>query len=350
MKSVGNAGSVPIDKQLEVSVGLTQAVLDTVRLQGAGEPDELLREAGIDPDLLSRPENRIPFEQQQRLWTMAVERAGDSGFGLQFARCLQPTSFGLLGYMVMNCGRIADSLDAVVKYQFLAGQGGDFSLQKVDSQTRLRYTPVNPGEPVTAHRVVALLAANVSFGRWLVGEAFRPCRVTFTHAAPPETVDYDEFFACPVSFGETCNELVFPPEVTGLMIPNASEDLLLLLSERANRLLDSLSSRAGISARIASLLATQLSNAVPDKARVASQLGMSERTLQRRLREEGTSFKEILDDTRHYLARELLRNTQLPLTDVATQLGFSEPSAFYRAFRKWEECTPGQYRELPPTL
>ena len=237
----------------------------------------------------------------------------------------------------------------MVKYQFLAGQGGEFSLSTQGSNTHLRYTPVNPGQAVTWHRVVALLAANVSFGRWLVGEAFRPNRVTFCHDAPGETDVFREFFGCPVDFGEPVNELVYPEEVMALAIPNASEDLLLLLSERADRLLDSLSSRSGIAARIASLLATQLNNTLPDKSLIAAQLGMSERTLQRRLRDEGTNFKEILDDTRHYLARELLRNTQLPLTEVAAHMGFSEPSAFYRAFKKWEGCTPGQYRGEPVT-
>jgi AraC-like DNA-binding protein len=338
---------VAIDHQLEVSVGLSQAVLETVRMLDGGDTAALLLAAGIDPGQLSRPENRIPFEQQQRLWSLAVERTGGAGFGLQFARCLQPTSFGLLGYMVMNCSRIADSLDAVVKYQFLAGQGGEFSLHQRGSQSALRYTPVNPDQPVTWQRVVAMLAANVSFGRWLVGEIFRPEQVTFCHPSPGETREYEEYFGCPVLFDKSANELLYRQEVTALAIPNASEDLLLLLSERANRLLESLSKRSGISARVASLLATQLNTAVPDKTLVASQLGMSERTLQRRLREEGTSFKEILDNTRHYLARELLRNTQLPLAEVAVQLGFSEPSAFYRAFRKWEGCTPGQYRELP---
>ena len=190
-----------------------------------------------------------------------------------------------------------------------------------------------------------MLAANVSFGRWLVGEAFQPLETGFTAAAPEDLRDYEEFFGCPVMFGAQDNRLVYPAAVTALAVPNASEELLLLLSERANRLLASQSQRSGIAARIASLLATQLNAAVPDKSVIAVQLGMSERTLQRRLQAEGTSFQEILDNTRHYLARELLRNTAVALADVAAQLGFTEPSTFYRAFKKWEGLTPGQYRE-----
>ena len=189
-----------------------------------------------------------------------------------------------------------------------------------------------------------MLAANVGFGRWLVGEAFQPLRVEFCQPQPEDVQEYEEFFSCPVQFGREQNGLVYDVAVTHLAIPNASEELLLLLSERANRLLDSLSRHSGIATRIASLLATQLTNTLPDKSLIAAQLGMSERTLQRRLKEEGTSFQEILDNTRHYLARELLRNTALALGDVAAQLGFAEPSAFFRAFKKWEGCTPGQYR------
>ena len=114
---------MPIDSQLEVSVGLTQAILEALKLQGNCDTGGLLAEAGLDPRLLDKPENRVPFEQQQALWRLAAERSGADDFGLHFARSFQPTSFGLLGYMAMNCGTIADSFDAIVKYQFLAGQG-----------------------------------------------------------------------------------------------------------------------------------------------------------------------------------------------------------------------------------
>lgn len=331
--------------QLQVSVGLTRAILEALRMLAVPGPEALLPLAGIAPALLEKPENRIPFEQQQSLWALAVERAGGAAFGLQFARCIQPMSFGLLGYMVMNCGTIADCLEATVKYQFLAGQGGEFSLLRDDGGACLCYSPVNPEHPVTQHRVVAMLAANVSFGRWLVGEPFGPRKVEFTHGAPGNAAEYEEFFGCPAVFGASRNGLHYSGEVLAMPVPNASEELLLLLAERADRLLANLSQSSAIAARIATLLATQLNNAVPDRSLIASQLGMSQRTLQRRLKDEGTSYQAVLDNTRHYMALELLRNTQIPLSRIAGQLGFAEPSAFYRAFKKWQGVTPGQYRE-----
>ena len=336
---------MPIDNQLEVSVGLSQAILEALRMLGVADTDALLQQAGIDRQLLDKPENRIPFEQQQALWSLALQRANTPAFGLHFARCTQPASFGVVGYMLMNCHSIGECLDATVKYQFLAGQGGQYALDRSGKHTALIYSPVNPEHPVTAQRVLALLAAVASFGRWLVA-AFKPLRVELQLAAPADTLEYEEFFGCPVVFGSQVNQLLYDPSVEALTVPNASEELLLLLSERANRLLQSLSQHSGIAARIASLMTTQLNSSVPEKSVIAAQLGMSERTLQRRLQEEGTSYQEILDNTRHYLARELLKNTRIPLTDVAIQLGFAEPSAFYRAFRKWQGSTPGQYRQL----
>lgn len=342
---MNEGGKVSIESQLEVSVGLTQAVMEALRGLGVADVESLLSQAGIDPRLLEKPENRVPFERQQALWGLAIERTGSADFGLHFARCIQPTNFGLLGYMAMNYRTIGECFDAIVHYQFLAGQGGEFSQQREGGFTALCYTPINASHPVSAQRVVGLLAAAVSFGRWLVGEAFQPLRVEFVHAAPPETAAYEEYFACPVKFGRPVNRLLFDDSVTTLAIPNASEELLLLLSERANRLLENQSQRSGLAGRVASLLATQLGDRLPDKSLIAAQLGMSERTMQRRLKGEGTSYQAILDNTRHYLARELLRSTRVPLADVALQLGFSEPSTFFRAFRKWEGITPGQFRE-----
>ena len=334
-----------IESQLEVSVGLTQAILETLRGLGIDHPDGLLVEAGVEPRLLEKPENRVPFEQQQALWAGALARADTPDFALHFARSIQPTNFGLLGYMAMNYRTIGECLQAIVKYQFLAGQGGDFALDDQGDLLALSYTPINPEHPVSPHRAAGLLAATVGFGRWLVGEAFNPRRGEFSLEIEGDGEAYREYFNCPVSFGGPLNRLLFDRAVAELVIPNASEELLLLLSERANRLMDSLSQRSGIASRIASLLATQLGNTLPDKSLIAAQLGMSERTMQRRLQEEQTSYQEILDNTRHYLARELLRNTRVPLTDVALQLGFSEPSTFFRAFKKWEGMTPGQFRE-----
>lgn len=333
-----------LNKHLEVSVGLSQAILETARSLGVKTPETLLQAADIDPSLLQKPENRVSFERQQALWILAFERCDNPNFCLHFARIIQPTSYGLLGYVAMNCHNINDSFDAIVKYQSLTGQGGEFILEKDRKQTTLSYVPVNPDHGITHQRVVAMLGGTVSYGRWLVGGAYRASYAEFTHSPPADCREYEEFFGCPIRFGADRNCLVYPVSVGELNIPNASEELLLLLSERADRLMKNMEQQSGLARRIASLLATQLTNAMPEKPLIAAQLGMSERTLQRRLNEEGTSYQKVLEETRHQLALEMLRNTPLPINTISQQLGFSEPSTFYRAFKKWEGMTPGALR------
>jgi len=335
---------MPRAEQLAVSAGLTRAILAALDLEHTREGDALLREAGIEPALLQAPDRRIPFPRQQALWGLAVAHSRRQPFSLHFARCIQPTSFGLPAYMAMNCHTLGESFDAIVRYQDLAGEGGEFSRLQEGGRTVLSYTPVDPGQAVTAQRVEAMLAATVSVGRWLVGADYRPQRVEFRHARPSSTADYEEFFGCPVRFDAPRNALSFSRAVAALKVPNASPELLQLLRERGDRLLQARRTGGRIADRVAGLLATQLSNSVPHKSRIAAQLGMSERTLQRRLREEGTSYQAILEETRHELARELLRDTDVALAQVAAQLGFSEPSTFFRAFRRREGVTPGRYR------
>lgn len=333
-----------MDSNLAVSVSMSLALLETLRKLGVERPETLLQAAGIDASLLGRPENRIPFAQQQALWILAVERANTADFGLHFARYIQPASIGLPGYMAMNCRTVGDSFDFLVKYQSLAGEGGEFTLARDEGEIVLSYRAINADLAVTRHRVLAIMATTLSFGRWLVGQAYQPSRVCFTDTSDDSGCQIAEFFDCPVSFGADSNCLVFPAAVADISIANASEDLLLLLRERGDRLLATLQDYTGLASRIASQLASQLDGCVPDKAVIATQLGMSERTLQRRLQKENTSYQEVLDATRKHLALELLRNTALPAPEIATKLGFGEPSAFYRGFKKWTGSTPGQYR------
>jgi AraC-like DNA-binding protein len=329
----------------EVSISLSEAVIDTARSLGVSDTAALIADAGIDKALFDQPDNRIPFVQQQSLWELAIERAASPTFGLHFARNVQATHFGLLGYMIMNCQTISDCLEAIVKYQFLSGQGGEFSLERTDNSTALCYVAVNTELPVTQHRVVAMIAAHISFGRWLLGPNYKPDLVEFSHACPEEAQEYRDFFEAPVLFQRTSNKITFNTDVTSLKIPLASADLLELLSERADRLLANITKQSGITGQTSKLLLRQMGEALPSRSMIAMQLGLSERTLQRRLNDEGTSYQAVLNTTRYHIACDLLKNTVLPLSEVAAQLGFSEPSAFYRTFKRQHGITPGQYRD-----
>jgi AraC-like DNA-binding protein len=143
--------------------------------------------------------------------------------------------------------------------------------------------------------------------------------------------------------------LALPCALLAAPLAQANVPLQKLLREHAESLLARLPS-ASLSARVVSLLSSQLSQGEPDRAQLARALNLSERTLQRRLAEEGSSYQQLLNDSRRQLAEGYLRDGRLAATEIALLLGYSEPSVFFRAFRQWTGLTPGEYRarQHPP--
>lgn len=327
----------------QVCVTVTQTVIDTAGDLGIVDTAALLRQVNLDRDILGRPENRIAFSQHEQLWSACTQASPT--FGLAFGRRCRFPSFGVVGYLSMNCATIGAALQICATYQGLVGQGGDVSYHRDGGQLQLRYCPINAGKPVTARRVEGILAAQFSMGRQLAGPAFQPTAVCFSHAAAAKPQLYEGFFGCPVHFNHAFDGLVFRPEIESLAIPLASREIFALIKSQADRQVGALQRHSDIAATVGGFIEeTLLAGRLVDKDQIARRLGISTRTLQRHLAGEGSSWQAVLDNTRHRLALALLEAPAHSVTDIGAMLGFAEPSAFYRAFRKWQGVTPGQYR------
>ncbi len=336
-------------QNLQVSVSLTQTLLQTANHAGVSDTETLLKAAGIDAQLLQQPENRIPFAQQAHLWQLVIEAANNEQLPLIFGQQSQPASFSMAGYIAMNSRTIGEAMDASQTYQVAAGQGGEISIQRRAPFIEVHYAPVDPETFTTPVRSCAMLAANVVLGRWLVGAAYAPLEVHLSLPKPTDSAPFETFFECPVHFDQDRDLVRFAADIESTPIPHASVELLNLMKERAEKVIADTIGKESLCAQVARLLANSLMGQEPDKGFVSEQLGMSQRTLQRRLAKEGSSYQEVLDQTRHNLALDYLRQAQLSVTDIAYLLGFTEPSTFYRAFKKWHGMTPGQYRENGPS-
>lgn len=336
--------AVPIS-QCEVSVSLVKTVLETARSLGISNTGLLLKQAGIDPDLLSESENRIPFALHEKLWQAAVTQTGDAHFGLKLGIQTQPASHSVLGYIMTNSATIGEALDATEKYQVLSGEGGKLCVKRDRRYTTTSYAPINSEKGISHQRVCGVLAAQVNLGRWLVGDSFQPEKVCFTVATLADPAPYEELFRCPVQFGARQNRVTYPRSVDQLPIPLASHDMLKLMKQRADAVIRRLATTNTMAGQVTKLLVSSLIGQEPDKGLIAQKLGISQRTLQRKLLKENTTYQKILDNTRQRLALEYLQQSQLTVTDITYLLGFTEPSAFYRIFKKWQGVTPGQYRE-----
>lgn len=330
-----------------VSVAYLQGLVDHLARQDI-EPAELLAHVQLTPAILGQRDQRIAASAYLELLAQGIRLTGDTRLGLHLGEAVRPGYYGVLGYLLMSCATLADALHRQARYAALVG-----NLGRVD----LADEPERPGhEPLVVHSWEPLLpqqreqvaeeslAGWVTFGRWISGLDIPPTEVRFQHAAPADLTEYQRIFRCPVLFGQADNALVFPRRLLATPLGQADAQVRQMLDAYADRLLGEINRGNSVLDRARVILAGQLSEQGPDLERLADALALSPRTLQRRLREAGLSFSQLVDETRQQLVLHYLRDPALELADIAFFVGFSEPGSLARAFRRWTGQSPGEYR------
>lgn len=332
--------STPDPRHASVSASITQAVLHAAGRLGVDRAT-LLADCGLVESQLADPDARIPFATQEGLW-QRLSQLPLSEPGLALGLNLAPGPLSVLGYLLQSSATLGDALAAGLRYQRLVGEGGELHRHEQGDEVHLLYRPLHPDLPATRTRVLALMTNWVQMVTPLLHD-FRPLRAQFVHAQPADLAPYTEVFDCPLQFSAPEYGLVLPRALLTTPLIQANSPLQTLLRQHAEALLARLPSE-GLSARVVTLLGEQLAHGEPDRSELARALNLSERTLQRRLAEEGSSYQQLLNDTRRQLAEHQLSSGTLPAAEIALLLGYSEPSVFFRAFRQWTGLTPGEYR------
>ena len=329
-------------RHASVSASITQAVLHAAVRLGL-QRDELLSRCGLNEAQLTDPDGRVAFSAHEQLWQAVSNDLALPEPGLAIGANLSPGPFSVLGYLLQSSATLGDALAAALRYQRLVGEGGELQLHTAGNELRVLYQPLHPHLPATRTRVLALMLFWVQLMAPLV-QNYRLLRAEFAHPQPGDLTPYQTAFACPLQFGSNDYALVLPLELRNAALIQANPPLQTLLRQHAEALLARLPSE-GLVARVVTLLGAQLAHGEPDRAELARTINLSERTLQRRLADEGSSYQQLLSDTRQQLAERYLDDGQLPAAEIALLLGYSEPSVFFRAFRNWTGLTPGEYRQ-----
>lgn len=310
-----------------------------------GDARALFASAGIDYSLANRPDRRIPVTDMTRLWELAVKTSGDPAFGLRVAQQVNLTTFHALGVAAMASETVSDAANMISRFASMVSDGIDMQVRIGDAEVGL-VLGMRPGYPRFADACVeAVLASIVLTGRQLA-PSLRLARVAFRHRCVADPLRYRQLFDCPVSFAAAEDGLFGSPDLLSSgPLPASSPSVA-----QANAALceEYLSSRESgeTSSRVRDLIARQLrAGAVPLLPDTAAALAMSERKLQRLLREEGVQFRDLLDQVRALIARQLLVDDGLAVGRVAEQLGFDSLSAFSRAFRRWYDMSPRDMRQ-----
>ncbi len=303
----------------------------------------LFLELGLDYAALSDPDARFAQDAMTRLWLRAVERSGNPAIGLNMAQVVRPASFHVVGYALMSSRNLRDGFTRLVRYQRIIGEGADLSFLTRPDGYALIVAIHGDRLPSARQSAEASLAYCLAFCRWMTGKPLRPREIRFQGPPPADLAPYQEVFQAPLRFNAEHYGLFFERGDIEAPLPSANEALAQLHDRFAGDYLARFcGSRVTHQAR--QVLCRLLPQGEPRREAVAQALHLSQRTLQRRLQEEGVSYQQLLDDTRRELAEQYLGQVNLTLLEVSYLLGFADPSNFFRAFRRWFGETPGEYR------
>lgn len=314
------------------------------RLKSVGlDVHALFDEAQLDMSALDHPDTRYATEKISRLWELAVARSGDATLGLATQDTMQPAGFDVVAYAMMTCPNMRAGLNFLVRYQRIVSDAVSIKLDEDDKGCWVRVDLSGGRRPVPRQRIEFVLATLLTFYRWTTGRHLHPVAVELTNPEPANPQAYQAAFECPVRFNAPADRFLLSHADLALPL-QASNPVLAELHDRyAGERLARLD-ETKITARARELIIRRLPNGDPLRKDIAGAMYMSERTLQRRLRDEGTSFHEIVDDTRRELAQRYLGQDRLALSQAACLLGFTDRSTFSRACKRWFDLTPSEYR------
>jgi AraC-like DNA-binding protein len=314
-------------------------------LQGAQRYDldcaPILEQVGIQPELLAEPRARIAPEQFAQLIQLLWRALDDEYMGFGLAPCKRGT-FAMMCHALIHCRTLDKALQRGIRFYGLFPDAPRFSLVHHGEWARLILDESSLRDPehflsesllVTWHRLAS----------WLIGQRIRLEQASFGYSKPAHSAEYDLLFPCPMQFDAAETALTFHARYLDLPLLQDERTLKRFLERSPADLLSRPDDGDSLSSQLRRLLSRDC-NRWPDLEAVAEHLHISPQTLRRHLRDEGTSFQGLKDELRRDMAIYHLGQADLSLQQIAEQLGFSEPSAFHRAFKKWTGLTPGAYR------
>ena len=303
----------------------------------------LLREAKLDEEQLHDPDARVPRAALVRLWHAVTAHVPDPALGLRLGTAVRAREFGLVGYTMAVSSTVAAALQRLTRYDRLLSDALVVELKAEADATWVRLD-VEPAlrafRPAADFRLAALLA----MCREIAAAPIAPLTVQLPYRRPADVRAYERFYRAPLEFGALATAFLLRNDDLARPVVSSDATLTGYLDHLAEQLLAALGGEDTLRDQVRRRLWSELNAGVPSLEGVGRVLGMSPRTLQRRLRAEGTTFSAVLTQLRHDLALPLLGDGRLAVAEVAFLLGYEDPSAFHRAFRRWSGRSPRAFR------
>lgn len=313
---------------------------------------DYLQAQGIDAEALLGPApvaehgiGRFPVAQWRELLARSASTLNDPLLGLHIGETISPKHLGVLGYVLLACGTLGAALQRLERYHQLIYDVNPMQLELSGDQLQLVWGQEmgRPGALVDETAIAAL----IHFCRDVTDRPhYAPLSVSFINEPPDNLTAYQEWFGCEVKFAQPETRVVVTAQALQTPLRSADPALIDILQQQADELLAALpqADTHTVSSTVRQQLTQQMRDGEPSAEQTAEAMHITSRTLHRRLANEGTNFRLLLQQTRQQLAQQYLQDSRLQLVEVAQLLGYSEQSALSRAFKEWTGQTPAQYR------
>lgn len=334
-------------KEATFTVYVTRIVLNFIARHGVNV-GELCATSGFNSDLLQMPDERIPSSIHLAVWQEAVKQTGNENLALHIGEASNLGDMGIVGYLLINCQTLGEALTKLSRYTSLFCQSAQMKFSVSDGIVFYDYTVTDDVKNYLLeephYTIEWTFASFLTAAAALTGQTLRLSAAWFHYASPANTSEYDRIFQTELKFSMPVSRLIFDASCLSWPILSSNSNLLPLFESQAETMLNEMNRGDRYSQKVVQAIIQQLTGDLPTIDAIAHDLAISVRQLQRELQTEGITFQKLLDATRKELALQQLKDPTIPIHAIAFLLGFSEPSAFNRAFKRWTGKTPRNYR------
>lgn len=319
-------------------------VLKAIARQTSLDASQLLQKAEVDPQIFSQENARISSQKLSEVFHYAMKASGDESLALHIGEAASYQSLGLLGFLLVHTASVGEMLEKFNRYQGLIGNRLRFHFSEEAQYYKIAlHIQSNPNIPVPQYHAEAHLSTILNLIRQLSGHQIMADTVSFWHSQPDNLDEYIRIFGPNVRFGAGESAIVLLKSALNLPLDYSNPSMLHYFETEAKKLLQD-AEITSCFADVKQLILRQIGEGEVTLETVATQLNVSERVLQKQLQQESHSFREALESVRQQLAKHYLEHTTMDIGAIAIFLGYSESSAFLRAFKRWFGLTPNAYR------